>query len=191
MSRIKSGTDLSADIVAEGKKIITYWENKEGLKINQVVIAGDLVYKYFGLSASLNIFPPITTYIGTLKRIRSLKTNDFNDLVLVSHLISIGAGVRFLQKDVFDGINLFPQEEKQKTEKIRVQKKVTSQLMSFVYTNIIVLLLLITSILALNIWNYSLEKKFQKLSNTLSSKSASSLIEEINETNTASSIRLT
>jgi hypothetical protein len=184
MSNIKSGTDLTADIVAEGKKIINYWENKENLKINQVVIAGDLVYKYFGLSASLNIFPPITTYVGTIKRISSLKTNEYNDLILVSHLISIGAGVRHLQKDVFEGINLFPQEEKQKTEKIRMQKKVTSQLMSFIYTNAVVLLLLITSIIALNLWNYSLESKLTKLSSTLSTKSANVLIQEVNQINT-------
>ena len=184
VSRIKSGTDLSADIVAEGKKIITYWENKEGLKINQVVIAGDLVYKYFGLSASLNIFPPITTYIGTIKRIKSLKTNEYNDLVLVSYLISIGAGVRHLQKDVFEGINLFPQEEKHKTEKIRIQKKVTSQFMSFVYINIVILVLLITSILALSLWRYSLEKKLLELNEVLSSRSTNSLIQDANETNT-------
>lgn len=184
VSKIKSGTDLTADIVSEGKKIISYWENKESLKIQQVVIAGDLVYKYFGLSASLNIFPPITTYIGTLKRIKFLKTNEYNDLMLVSHLISIGASIRHLQKDVFEGINLFPQEEKQKTEKVRLQKKLASQLMSFVYTNIVVLLLLITSIVALNLWHLSLENKLVKLGSTLSTKSASSLVQEINETNT-------
>ena len=185
VSRIKSGSDLTADIIAEGKKIINYWENKEGLKINQVVVSGDLVYKFFGLSASLNIFPPITTYVGTIKRIKSLKTNQYNDLMLVSYLISIGASVRHMQKDPHEGINLIPSEEKQKTEKLRIQKKMTSQLMSFVFTNVIVLLLLITSILALNLWNLSLENKLTDLNESLSARSANTLIKEINETNNA------
>ncbi len=183
LSKIKTGTDLTNEIVNEGKKIITYWENKENLKINQVVVSGDLVYKYFGLSATLNIFPPITTYIGTIKRIRALKTNEYNDLVLVTHLVSIGAGIRFLQKDVYEGINLFSQEEKLKNEKIRLQKKITSHLMSFVYTNIVILLLLFISILALNLWNYSLEKKFTKLNLNLSSKMSSALIQNVNKIN--------
>lgn len=184
VSHIKSGSDLSADIVNEGKKIISYWEKKEALQINQVVIAGDLVYKFFGLSASLNLFPPITTYIATLKKIKSLKINEQNDLTLVSYLISIGAGIRHMQKDVFEGINLFPQEEKQKTEKIRSQKKTTSQMMKFVYTNIVALTLLITTIVALNLWNYSLEKKYLDLNSKLSTKSANTLIREVKETNT-------
>lgn len=183
VSRIKSGTDLTNDIVAEGNKIIKYWENKESLKINQVVVAGDLVYKYFGLSASLNLFPPITTYVGTIKRIKSLKTNEYNDLVLVSYLISIGAGIRHSQKDVFEGINLFPPAEKQKTEKMRSQKKIASQLMSFVYTNLAILGLLTISILALNLWQYSLEKQLGKLNEVISTHSTSLLIDEANETN--------
>lgn len=183
VSHIKSGSDLSADIVSEGKKIISYWEKKENLKLNQVVVSGDLVYKFFGLSASLNLFPPITTFVATLKKIKSLNINEQNDLTLVSYLISIGAGIRFMQKDVFEGINLFPQEEKQKTEKIRLQKKTSSQLMTFVYANVVVLVLLITTIVALNLWNYSLENKYLDLNSTLSTKSANSLIQEAKETN--------
>ena len=185
VSRIKSGTDLSADIVAEGKKIIAYWENKESLKIQQIVIAGDLVYKYFGLSASLNLFPPITTYVGTIKRIKSLKVNQYSELELVGYLISIGAGIRNLQKDVFEGVNLFPPGEKQKTEKVRTQKKLISHFASFVYINIIVLVLLIISILALNLWHLSLEKKLVELNGVLSARSSNSIIQEANKTNTA------
>ncbi|MFC1600671.1 hypothetical protein ACFL25_01175, partial [Patescibacteria group bacterium] len=184
VSRIKSGSDLTNEIATEGKKLIDYWEKKENLKINQVVVAGDLVYKYFGLSASLNLFPPITTYVGTLKKIKSLKVKEYDDLTLVSYLISIGAGIRHLQKDVFEGINLFPQEEKQKTEKVRSQRETTSQLMRYVYVNVIILALLVTSIIALNIWNFSLEKKYLELNQTLSTKSASALIAEAKETNT-------
>lgn len=181
--RIKSGMDLTNDLVAEGKKIISYWESRESLKIHQVVVAGDLVYKYIGLSTSLNLFPPLPSYIGTYRKIRSFKTGAQTDLELDSYIVSLGAASRHLHKDILEGINLFPPDEKQKTEKIRAQKKVITQLMIFVYANIIVIMFFITSIIFLNIWKRSLEKQQLKLSNSVSTHPASALIEDIKKTN--------
>jgi cell division protein FtsL len=183
VSHIKSGTDLTNEIYSEGKKIIDYWEKKEALKIYQVVVSGDLVYKYFGLSASLNLFPPITTYIGTIKKISSLKFNEYSEIDLVSYLISLGAGLRHQQKDVLVGINLFPPVEKQKNEKVRSQKKAASQLLTFVIANVSVLIILAVAILSFNLWWYSLEKELVKLNNQISTKSANVFIEEVNATN--------
>lgn len=183
ISHIKSGTDLNDYIISEGKKIISYWEGKGNMKIHQVIVAGDLVYKYFGLSATLNLFPPIPTIVATFKKTKNIKTNAFNDIDLASYLISSGAGLRFQQKDVSEGINLIPPTEKQKTEKVRSQRKIISHLTSFIIVNAIILVGLSVSIITLNFWWLSLEKEQNKLSLQLSNRSTNNVIGEVNEIN--------
>ncbi len=183
VSLIKSGTHLTEEVKAEGKKIIDYWEKKESLKIFQVVVSGDLAYKYLGLSTALNLFPPTPTYVGTIKNLGSLKTQGHEQVELAGHMVSIGAAVRHMQKDVLEGINLFPAVEKKQTEKIQNQKKATDRMMMFLSVNIIMIIILAVSIVGFSLWNYSLEKQLAELKVAFSYHPASTLTNEVEATN--------
>ena len=184
-SRIRSEKDLTTEITAGAKKIIDYWEEKESLSIRQVLLAGDIVYKYYGLSASVNLFSQVPTLVVKSRKVKSLSTKSYKDLELVSYLPSLGAGVRHLQKDVLEGINLFPRGEKQKTENIRNQKNLTAHLFALTYLNIVFLIIIIVSIFTLNMWWFSMEKQLEKLNGAVSAHPANEIVAEINDTNLA------
>lgn len=182
---IKTGADLMSELVYEGKKIMGYWEKRESNSVHQVIVAGDLAYKFFGLTTALNLFPPMPTQIGTVKKVEHLNTGDYQENALVGYLISLGAGMRHMQKDVYQGVNLFPPAEKSKSEKIQTQKKQISNLMNFVYINIVVLAVISVAILASNFWWISLDRQHNSLGETVNSRETNALIDEISSTNTA------
>ena len=182
-SRIGSVKDLTAEITVGAKKILSYWEEKESLKIGQVLLAGDIVYKYYGLSTAVNLFSQTPTIVVKIKKLKSLKTKGYKDLDLSAYMTSLGAAARHLQKDVLEGINLFPRGEKQKTEKIRNQKKLTNHILTFIYMNIIFLMVIITTIFTLNMWWFSLEKQLGKLNDTFYLHPANSVLSDVNSTN--------
>jgi Tfp pilus assembly PilM family ATPase len=180
---IKSGIDLTNELGTEGKKIINYWESRESQKIHQVVIGGDLVYKYVGLNSSLNFFLPLPCHIGTPRNNKFFKTGKYTDLELGSYMVSLGAALRHLSKDILEGINLTPPEEKQKTEILGAQKKLINLMLAYVYTNIVIIIFLVSTFLSLYVWRYSLEKQQINLSNSVSVQSKIKLIDDIKNTN--------
>jgi hypothetical protein len=181
--RINSGTDLTNEISSEAKKIIKYWESKDPSKIEQILFAGDLVYKYFGYSASLNLFPPKSSYICQVKKFKAVNTGNFKDLDLASHIVSLGAAVRHTQKNVLEGVNIFPSVEKKKSEKIQMQKGLTQKMTLFLYANFALLTLVVANIIGLNVWWYSLENELGRLNTKVVTHSANAYLADITKTN--------
>jgi len=184
--RIKSGADLANELVTEGKKIINYWEHRESLKIHQVIVSGDLVYKYIGSSPTLDLFQPLPCYVGTFRKNKSFNGDSkYSDSELGIYMVSLGAASRHLNKNILDNINLFPPDEKQKTEALGAQKMAINQILTYVYTNFAVIIFLVLSILTLNVWMYSLERQQIKLNDSPSIRSGTALINEIKNTNSS------
>ncbi len=182
-SKIKTEKDLTAELANGAKKIIDYWENKEGTKIEQIILCGDLVYKYFKMDSSVDLSASVPVRLGKIKKSDLLNTKNYKDLDLVSYIISLGAAVRHLQKDLYDGINLFPVSEKLKSEKLRQLESATKKLFGLFSINLFLLILIIASIFILNIWWYSLEKKLDKAQRLSTSHPANNFIKEIESTN--------
>lgn len=183
LSRVKSGSDLIAEIKDEANRIINYWEQKSNSKIDQILFSGDLVYKYFGYSVTLNPFPPKPSYICQIKKVSNLNTGEYKELDLANHIISFGAAIRLTQKNYLEGVNIFPQSEKQKSVQTESKKKLAGNLLLFIYVNVALIAFLIVSIIGFNLWWYSLEKDQELLNNRLINHPANSLIKEVNDTN--------
>jgi hypothetical protein len=182
-SRIKTAKDLTAELASGIAKVVDYWKSKESLEIQQIIVSGDVAYKYYGMDASINLLDKIPVVIGKNKKIKYFKTKDYKDLDIVGYLTSLGAAIRFMQKDVYEGINLFPASEKKKIEKERNQKKFTKSLLELLSVNLFLLVIIIASIFVLNIWWYSLEKQLDKAQKLSSGHPANNFIAETDATN--------
>ncbi len=180
---INTDTDLSERISAGAKKVIDYWESKEGNKIEQIVLAGDLIYKYFSSSQDTGLSVHLPVRIAGFKKQSGVVTKNYKEFDLARYLIAIGAGVRHLQKDVFDGINLFPTVEKKKIEALRKQKRTASYFSGFAYANLILLILIGVSIFTFNLWWFSLEKQLNELNTHFSQHPANKLMRDVNTAN--------
>jgi hypothetical protein len=182
-SRIKTAKDLTAELASGVAKVVDYWKGKESLEIQQIIVSGDVAYKYYGMDASINLFDKIPVVIGKSKKIKYFKSKDYKDLDIVGYLTSLGAAIRFMQKDVYEGINLFPVSEKKKIEKERNQRKFSSRLLELLSVNLILLVLITASIFVLNIWWFSLEKQLDRGQKLSATHPANNFIAETDATN--------
>lgn len=182
-SRIKSAKDLTAELASGVEKVIDYWKGKESLEIQQIIVSGDVAHKYYGLDTPLELFNKTPVVIGKSKKIKHFSTKDYQDSDIVSYLTSLGAAVRFMQNDVYEGINLFPPNEKKKIEKIRRQKKLTTRLLEILAVNLFLFVIIIASVFVLNMWWFSLEKQLDKAQKLSSDHPANEFIKEIENTN--------
>jgi Tfp pilus assembly PilM family ATPase len=185
-ARRKLGKKVTQDLAADAKKILDYWEAREEQKIEQVLITGDLAFKYFGLALAINRFAKIPVGVARNKAFKNITISAFPHITLAKYLVPFGAAVRLTQKNIYEGINLFPKKELEALNKHLAEKRLFTKLTTFSYINIAVLAIFLITFFSFKISQVQLNKKVQQAKQFVANHPANEYLKEVNDANTIS-----
>lgn len=173
---------VADEIAQKTKELISYWEEKSSAKIEQVLITGDLVDKYFGLAASINTFANVPVNIARQKTINGLTFAKLPKAYINRYFIAIGLLARFMG-DPYNGVNLISNEKRLKINREVKKNAILNKLNSFIY--IFGMYLVCLSVSALVFWGIKsyYDRSINETRRLVSSHPGQSLIQEINKTN--------
>jgi Tfp pilus assembly PilM family ATPase len=185
-ARRKLGKKVTQDLAADAKKILDYWEAREDQKIEQVLITGDLAFKYFGLALAINRFAKIPVGVARNKPFKNITISAFPHITLAKYLVPFGAAVRLTQQNIYEGVNLFPKKELEALNKHLSEKRLFSRISTFTYLNIAVLAIFLITFFFFKISQVQLNKKVQQTKQFVANHPANEYLKEVDNANTIS-----
>lgn len=173
---------VSHEIAEKTRNMLEFWEEKNNEKIEQVIITGDLVDKYFGLAQMINDFAKIPVNIARQKKITGMSLGTLAKAIVNRYFTSIGAVGRFMG-DVYSDINLIPKDKKNLIAN-EISEKIKSERLSAFnrYLSISLFLLLLIGI---GFFGYSFVtgRLITQTKNEVVNHEAQKLISEVQTTN--------
>lgn len=175
--------EIVEDLAESTKKVISFWEAKGKGKIEQVVITGEVAYKYYGLAMAVNRFAHMPVFFAKNKKIADVLTSGISELILSRNLMAFGAGVRYFLKDDYREVNFLPQTKRSVLEKEKRQRQIINKSLLFGKINLVILITFFLLIGTLKIWDITLGKKISQTKLFVNNHPAQQIIPEINKTN--------
>ncbi|MGD8744391.1 MAG: hypothetical protein PVJ52_02250 [Candidatus Woesebacteria bacterium] len=182
-SRRKLEKSVITELAQNAKKSINFWEERQGEKIFQVIITGDIAYKYYGLANSINKFAKVPVVVGKRKLIKGMQTTGIPEANLNRYYVPVGAAARYLQKNYYNGVNLFPKEKKQQIEKTLKDQRRAKYLFKFSMINVYLLVLGTLFLVAVALMTNSLDKDIAQTKRFVENHPGQSLSDQINQLN--------
>lgn len=138
--RRKLSGDVKSYLSSEAKKVLSYWEDKEKKKIQQIIITGSGI-RFSGLAKAINQFAHIPTTLAKNKKNENVKTKSYSKTILNRFLIPLGAALRLVSEKPTEEINLLPVKERQTVEKEQKSFRFSQKLSLFSKVNLAILVL--------------------------------------------------
>jgi hypothetical protein len=174
--------DVSHEIAQKTRDLIEFWEGKNDDKIQQVIITGDLVDKYFGLAQNINEFASIPVNIARQRKITGITLGNLAKAIVNRYFVSIGAAARFLG-DIYEDVNLIPKDKKVKvaselSEKLKLKRLGTINRYFTIFAGILALLVVGYFILS-SIYDNSIKNTLE----AIAAHPGQKLVSQVKETN--------
>lgn len=182
-NRRRLNQEIKASLATSAKQVMTFWEEKEKGGVEQIILTGEGV-KYSGLAVSINRFAHIPALIGKIKTFLSFSPAHFSGEILSRYLIPLGAAVRLIPTDgKVEELNLFPQAEKQKTEKEVVRQSRLEKIWVLNKVNLAFITTGLVLLVALRLLSFSYSKEIDQTKRFVDNHPAQKDIPQILATN--------
>lgn len=178
----KLSKTASEKIAKSTEELITFWEEKSGDKIQQVLITGDLVDKYFGLAQRIHKFADVPVNIAKQNLRPEITFPGLPKVIVKRYLIAIGAVSRFLG-EIYTGINLIPKEKKSQISKSLRENLKIERLKKIrkIFSYFCFLLLLVTVFFVTLLFSYN--KTIKDTKSLIQNHEAQKYVEDVETTN--------
>jgi Tfp pilus assembly PilM family ATPase len=177
----KLKSSVVEELADNAKNIIKYYQETNGDMIMQVIIAGDVANRYYGLANAINKFAKIPVVIAKIRRTEKLGFSGIKDTELERYVIPLGAVYRLVTDD--ERVNLMPTNIKSKILKAKMQKKAASRLFFVTGVNLALLFLMLTTVVGLTLWEKSIEKEVRQTKQFVDNHPAQAYLGEVYTTN--------
>lgn len=174
--------EIATSLSANAKKVISFWEEKNEGKVQQVVITGEGI-RYFGLATAINNLVHVPTVFGKIKKILEVVPSAQTQTTFERYLIAIGAAVRLFSEDQLLEPNFLQKEERKIQEKGKRQNEIFKGLSFLAKITLVFLALNFLILSGLKIWQSSLNKEIAQAKLFVNNHPAQKLSAEVQADN--------
>lgn len=140
----KLDKEITTELAASAKKVVSYWENRENRKIGQVVITGEGMM-FSGLAKAINNLCHIPAIFGKTEKNVNVELGGYSKPAVEKNLIGVGSAYGASNKELH-GINLLPLKAKKALSREYLEAKIAQKLtlfskitLVFLFVNLILL----------------------------------------------------
>lgn len=162
--RRKLSKNVVDEIAGSAMKIVKYWEEKQGKKIEQATITGYIANKYFGLASAINKFLAVPVVIARARPIQNFIRTGFIDNGIEQNMVSIGSALG-LSDEKLVLLNLLTYEGKKALNREKREIKRLSKISLFLRVNLLLLIVFAVNLFGLFLLKGSFTKKLKDLEN--------------------------
>jgi hypothetical protein len=162
--RRKLSKNVVDEIAGSAMKIVKYWEEKQGKKIEQATITGYIANKYFGLASAINKFLEVPVVIAKAKVIPNFSRTGFVDNGIEQNMVPIGSALG-LSDEKLVLLNLLTYEGKKALNREKREIKRLSKISLFLRVNLLLLIIFAVNLFGLFLLKESFSKKLKDLEN--------------------------
>ena len=186
-NRRKLKKDVVDEIAESAKKIVNYWEEKQGKKIEQATITGYIANKYYGLASAINKFLEVPVVIAKATVIQNFNRSGFIESGIEQNMVSIGSALALTdEKMVF--LNLLTYEGKKALMKERGEIQRLQKISLFLKINIALIFFLLVGLFSLAIARTSYTSKLKDLDNAIITHPGQLYVQKTEEDNKVLSV---
>ncbi len=180
--RRKLNEDVSNEIAQSAKKIVLYWQEKEGKTIEQATITGYIANKYFGLASAINRFLGVPVVIARSRIIPNFVHTDFNENSLEQNMVCIGCAM-VLADERYVLLNLLTYDRKKTFDREKKENDSIKRITTFFKINIGLTLVLLLYLSLIIISNRILVGKVYRLENFVKQHPSQKISQQVKENN--------
>ncbi len=162
--RRKLSKNVVDEIAGSAKKIVKYWEEKQGKKIEQATITGYIANKYFGLASAINKFLEVPVVIARARVIQNFSRTGFIENGIEQNMVPIGSALG-LSDEKLVLLNLLTYEGKKALNKEKREIKRLSKISLFLKVNLLLLIIFVVNLFGLFLLKSSFTKILKDLDN--------------------------
>lgn len=185
-SKRKLNIGITNDLAEQASKTIKFWEEKGTDKISQVIIAGDIADKYYGLANAVNKITGIPSLMTTIKELSNTSFADGTRVSLLRNIIPIGAFYSFLMDK--SPVNLLPVERKEAIRQNNIRENISNKSFALTIFNLVLFTIIMTLFFSLASWNKYMQNVEKQKKVFLNEHPAQQYISWVRETNSIAEI---
>jgi len=174
--------DIVDEIAESAKKIVGYWEEKQGKKIEQATITGYIANKYYGLASAINKFLEVPVVIAKAKVIQNFTRSGFIENGIEQNMVSIASALGLMDEKLVH-LNLLTYEGKKALMKERRELKTLSDISLFLKANFALIIILILSLLGFSLMKNNYQNNLKFLDERVSSHPGQEYVSKTKEYN--------
>lgn len=180
--RQRLSKEVAADLAADAKNAITFWEEKGEGKIQQVVITGKGI-RYSGLATAINSLTHIPAVFARVQKFPKIEIPPSQVTVVERYLIPLGAAARLAFPDQFPEVNLLPKKRKQILDKEGAQSEIAQKVSFFAKVSFFLLLINLVFLAGGKFWGISLQRDIKQTKQFVDNHPAQKFVSQIQADN--------